>query len=72
MLGRDSQGRKRRWALRLASIIELIPFSRGNSEFKIWPPANRVIASLAPYVDSLKKLKLLRVVFVIDILWFLR
>ena len=56
----------------MASIIGLIAFSFGNSEFKTWPPANRIIASLAPYVDSLKKLKLLRVVFVIDILWFLR
>ncbi len=56
----------------MASIIELIAFSFDNSAFKIWPPANRIIARLTPYVDSLKKLKLLRVVFVIDILWFLR
>ncbi len=58
--------------MRFKSIIGLIAIFFGNSEFKIWPPANRIIASLAPYVDSLKKLKLLRVVFVIDILWFLR
>ena len=27
-----------------------VRYPLGNSEFKTWPPANRVIASVAPYV----------------------